>query len=79
MNSWETNLTHIPSNSLLVSTHDKELIRLFCPIKAKCIKQVADINEGQTIHINGIYENEDCLLLYEVNGLKLPHEYFILI
>ena len=79
MDDWRSNLTTIPSKSLLISTSGGKLIRKYCPVPAKCIQDVANIKEGETIQIDGIHADDQYLILYQIDGLNLPHEYFIII
>lgn len=79
MEDWQSNLSTTPSNSLLVSTANGKLIRLYCPIPAVCNAPVAGIQKGESVRIERIYTNEEIDLLYEIEGLSLPHTYFIIV
>jgi len=42
-----------------------------------CKDPIAEYKDGDSVFIEGVYQNED-QLLYLIDGLKLPHHYFIL-
>ena len=76
--SYEKLLEKLPSGSLLVSTPYRNLIRFRCPVKATCLIPIAGIKVGDTVFIDGIYQDENNPLLYLIDGLKLPHTNFTL-
>jgi len=77
MSDWKQSLDKLSTNSLLVSTPHQSLIRFYCPIPAICKDPIAGYKQGDNVSIEGIYQNDD-QLLYLIDGLTLPHHYFIL-
>ena len=76
MSNWSQSLDRVPTGSLLVSTRNRQIIRFHCPIKASCRVAIAGYQPGDTVFIDGVYENTDFSLLYLIDGLQLPHHYF---
>jgi len=75
MSDWKQSLDKLSTNSLLVSTSHHSLIRFYCPIPAICKNAIAGYKDGDSVSIDGVFQNDD-QLLYLIDGLKLPHHYF---
>ena len=76
MSEWSQSLENISESSLLISLPENTLVRFYCPIPATCIKRIAGIDIGQTVLIEGIYQEKSNQLLYLINTMKLPHHNF---
>ena len=79
MHYWQQELENIPTNSLLISTSQKKLLRFYCPITAVCTTPVALLNKDEQVSIEGIFQDENGRLVYLIDGLKLPHTHFEII
>lgn len=68
-------LEHVPSRSLLVFP-PSGLIRLDCPIPAKCIRDAGLIRAGDQVLIEGVTFTEADPLLYLIREELYPHHHF---
>ena len=76
MSQWIQALNKLPDNSLLVSTSANKIIRFYCPIAAICHTEIAGYKSGDLVFIDGIDHDENHALLYLIDGLRLPHQFF---
>ena len=63
------------SNSLLVHTKSKGLIRLFCPFHAKVVQEVDSFMMGDTVEVINVKVSRDLKLVYILDNNKGYYHY----
>ena len=64
------------SDSLLVHTKSKGLIRLYCPFTVKVIQSVDSYMVGKQLEVVRVKVSPDLKLVYVINGTGYYHYYF---
>jgi len=72
----ESSLGQVSSGSLLIFTQYGELIRIYCPLQAICIKSVHIYTPGDRVTITHIFEDPRFRLIYQIEGLSFKHHNF---
>ena len=64
------------SNSILVHTSSKGLIRLYCPFTVKVIRSVDSFTVGQQLEVVNVKVSRDLELVYIIGNKGYYHYYF---
>jgi hypothetical protein len=64
------------SDSLLVHTKSKGLIRLFCPFTVKVVQSVDSFMAGEQVEVVNVKVSRDLKLVYIINGKGYYHYFF---
>jgi len=64
------------SNSLLISTKSKGLIRLYCPFTVKVIQSVDSFMVGDTVEVVKVKISPDLRLVYILDNNKGYYHYY---
>ncbi len=64
------------SESLLVHTKSKGLIRLYCPFTVEVIQSVDCFTVGEQLEVVRVKISKDLKLVYIINGKGYYHYYF---
>ena len=71
----DQNNKYTSSNSLLVHSKSKGLIRLFCPFNAQVIRSVDSYMVGDMVEVINVKVSRDLKLVYILNNKKGYYHY----
>jgi hypothetical protein len=53
--------------------------RLYTPFSVLCTETIDEVNIGSTLCVDEIFDDEDDILLYKINGNLYSYKYFIIL
>ena len=64
------------SFSILVINPTGKIRRLYTPFRVQCIAPADSIQINTTLFVDEVFEDQDDLLLFKINGNLYPYTYF---
>lgn len=64
------------TNSILIVTNKRRLVRLRCPFKAEVTADVDTHKKGDIVNVDSVKLNRDVQLIYVVNNVGYHYTYF---
>ena len=64
------------SNSILVVTNKRRLVRLRCPFKAEVTSDVDSYRKGDIVNVDAVKLSHDVEMIYIVNKVGYHYTYF---